>query len=92
MQDFKYVRAKEKSEVVSLLSQNGKSIYILSGGTDLLVQMREGQKQADLVVDIKDVPEANSMVFDPDQGLHLGAAVSCKRICADTAVAQTYLV
>lgn len=90
MQNFKYVRAKSEQEAVSLLSQNGKSIYILSGGTDLLVQMREGQKQADLVIDIKDIPEANSLFFDPEQGLHIGAAVSCKRICADTTVAQTY--
>ena len=53
MQNFDYIAAQSVSEVVALLSQNGKQIRILSGGTDLIVQLREGRKKAQLVIDIK---------------------------------------
>ena len=50
---------------------------LLAGGTDLLVQMRSGRKQTGLVIDLKRVPELNSITFDPSAGLTLGAAVCC---------------
>jgi CO/xanthine dehydrogenase FAD-binding subunit len=62
----------------------------LSGGTDLIAQLRDGRLQADLLVDIKEVPAANEMLFDPVKGLHLGAAVPCYRICGDATIARVY--
>ncbi|MCX6612735.1 MAG: xanthine dehydrogenase family protein subunit M [Acidobacteria bacterium] len=50
--------------------------YLLAGGTDLLVQLRAGRKETDLVIDIKRVPELNEISFDPSTGLTLGAAVN----------------
>jgi CO/xanthine dehydrogenase FAD-binding subunit len=90
LQDFDYVAAQSVDEVVSLLAKNGKQVRILSGGTDLLVQMRERRKKADLVIDIKRVPEANQLSGDPMRGLVLGAAVPCYRICSDSELARAY--
>jgi CO/xanthine dehydrogenase FAD-binding subunit len=90
LQDFDYVAASSVEEVVSLLSEPGKAVRILSGGTDLLVQLREGRKQAGLVIDIKRIAEVNEIVYDPEIGLTLGAAVPCLRICADQMIAKAY--
>jgi CO/xanthine dehydrogenase FAD-binding subunit len=90
LQDFEYNAAQSVTEVVSLLAQNGKQARILSGGTDLLVQLREGRKKADLVIDIKRVPEANQLVYDPLNGLVMGAAVPCYRFCLEPEMTSAY--
>jgi CO/xanthine dehydrogenase FAD-binding subunit len=87
---FDYVATHSIEQVVSLLCQHGQNARVLSGGTDLIVQMREGRKQAVLLVDIKAVPEVNQLSYDPTQGLLIGAAVSCWRICSDPVVAEHY--
>jgi xanthine dehydrogenase FAD-binding subunit len=87
---FDYLAAHSIEQAISMLSQNGENACVLNGGTDLIVQMREGRKQAGLVVDIKGVPEANQLAYDPVQGLVIGAAAPCRRICDDPVVAEHY--
>jgi CO/xanthine dehydrogenase FAD-binding subunit len=53
---FDYVAAHNIDKVVSLLSQHGENACVLSGGTDLIVQLRDGRKEAVLLVDIKTAP------------------------------------
>lgn len=89
MQAFDYIAARNVEEAVSLL-RDGAHARALSGGTDLLVQMRERRLRARLLVDIKPIPEANELIYDPAEGLRLGAAVSCLRIQGDPAVAKAY--
>jgi carbon-monoxide dehydrogenase medium subunit len=63
---------------------------LLAGGTDLLVQLRAGRKETDLVVDAKHIPELNVILHDPAKGLTLGAAVPCYRIYRDKNVTRAY--
>ncbi len=90
MQAFDYVAARDVDEVVELLSREGDQARVLAGGTDLLVQMREGRRSARLVVDIKPIPELNGLTYDPVEGLRIGAAVSCLRIRDAPDVAAVY--
>lgn len=90
MQDFDYVAAHSVGEAISWLSRGGDQARILSGGTDLLVQLREGRRKARLLIDIKRVPEVNELVYDPITGLRLGAAVPCYRICRNPAIVAAY--
>ncbi len=75
---FDYVAPHTLAEAVQLLSRPGARP--LAGGTDLLVQMRAGLRQADLLVDVKHIPELNELECDPVRGLRLGAATPCCRI------------
>ena len=90
MQDFDYVRVQEVHEAVSILSSEGDEARVLCGGTDLLAQLRENQRRARLLVDIKSIPEVNVLEFDPSTGLTLGAAVTCLRIRSDPRISQAY--
>jgi carbon-monoxide dehydrogenase medium subunit len=86
---FDYAAPASVREAVELLSANPRA-KLLAGGTDLLVQLRAGRKETDLVVDVKHIPELNALRYDPTQGLTLGAAVPCYRIYGDGAVAKAY--
>jgi carbon-monoxide dehydrogenase medium subunit len=90
MKAFDYAAPRTVSETVALLAENGERARILAGGTDLIVQLRERRREADLVVDVKHVPEANALLFDPRRGLLLGAAVPCWRICEEPTLARAY--
>ena len=90
MKAFDYVAAQSIEQVVSLLGLHGENARVLSGGTDLIVQLREGRKQAALLVDIKAIPEVNQLGYNPIQGLLIGAAVPCWRICNEPEVIAHY--
>ena len=90
MQTFDYVAAQTVDEAVSLLASKGDQARVLAGGTDLIVQLREGRRQLETVVDVKKIREANVLSYDAQNGLHLGAAVPCHRIYNDPAIAKAY--
>lgn len=90
MQAFDYAAPKSIEEVVTLLTGKNGDARILCGGTDLLVQLREGRRKAGLVIDIKYIPELTQITFDPQNGLRIGAAASCRQICSDPNVSKHY--
>ncbi len=90
MQAFEYIDAKTVSEAVALLDDKGDKARILAGGTDLIVQAREGRRTLDWMIDIKSIPEVNVLDFDSETGLTLGAAVPCYRIYDDEAICNAY--
>ena len=90
MKNFEYSAAATIDEAVSLLAARGERAKVLAGGPDVLVQLREGQREADLVVDIKKIPEFMRLTCASDSGLSLGAGVPCVEIYGDPEVATQY--
>lgn len=89
MKWFDYQAPATLSEALTLFESH-PGAYVLAGGTDLLVQLRAGRKQTDLVLDIKNVPELNEISFQDSTGLNLGAAVSCALTYENALVKQHY--
>ena len=54
---MRYESPQTVEAAVALLAQEAGLARILAGGTDLLVQLRSGLVEPDLVVDIKRIPE-----------------------------------
>ena len=90
MQVFDYALAGSVQEVVGLLTSNNGTAQVLCGGTDLLVQLRENRRRAELLIDVKNIPELTSVNYDGQTGLWLGAAASCQAICHDSFVRENY--
>ncbi|NKB37705.1 MAG: xanthine dehydrogenase family protein subunit M [Gammaproteobacteria bacterium] len=89
MHEFDYVVAENLTEATKLLSDHKGSARILAGGTDLLVIMRNGRRQAKLVIDAKKIPELTDLSLN-DEGLSIGAAVTCRQIWENTELAGDY--
>jgi carbon-monoxide dehydrogenase medium subunit len=83
MQSFDYMAPKSAEEVIALLANKNGDARILCGGTDLLVQLREGRRKAGLVVDVKHIPELTQITFYPQNKICIGAAAACHQICND---------
>lgn len=90
MNSFTYESPKSLQEATSLLSKQSGVIRPLVGGSDLIDQLRTNRKQADLVMDIKSIPETTSMEFDANGALHLGSAVSCADTYANPKVRSQF--
>ena len=89
MRAIDYVAPTSLSEAVSVLSANGDRARPLAGGTDIIVQLRGGRRELDVLVDAKSIPELNQIELT-DSGLRLGAAVPCYEIYQNQAVAAAY--
>ncbi len=90
MKDFEYSAAATIDEAVSLLARWGDRAKVLTGGTDLIVQLREGQREADMVIDVKKIPQLMESSYSREKGWRLGAAVPCHRIYEHAEVADAY--
>ncbi len=89
MRAIDYVAPTSLSEAVSVLSANGDRARPLAGGTDIIVQLRGGRRELDVLVDAKTIPELNQIEMT-DSGLRLGAAVPCYQIYQNQQVAAAY--
>ena len=90
MRAFEYTSPKTVSAAAALLAEKGDQARALAGGTDLIVQVREGKRHVERIVDIKDIPETNVLSYDAQSGLQLGSAVPCYKIYGDEAISATY--
>jgi carbon-monoxide dehydrogenase medium subunit len=89
MRPFDYVAPASLDEAVAVLKQHGTGARVLAGGTDIIIQTREGRRDVDVLIDIKKIPEATSISHNSN-GLHIGAAVPCAVIYHDKQIAAQY--
>ncbi|MBI4763643.1 MAG: xanthine dehydrogenase family protein subunit M [Deltaproteobacteria bacterium] len=90
MKPFAYQAPTSLREAAALLGQPDLRVRAMAGGTDLLVQLRAGRFDLDLIVDIKGIEETNRLSYDPVEGLTIGAAVPCCLIYEDRQVQNLY--
>lgn len=67
----------------------GELTQVLAGGTDLLVQMKQGQRAPGLILDIKRVGETQALTVDGDW-LTIGASVPAAKAKAFPLVAEAF--
>jgi CO/xanthine dehydrogenase FAD-binding subunit len=90
LQAFDYAAARSVDEAVSLLARHGDQARVLAGGTDIIVQVREGRRQIAMLVDVKGIPDVSQLSCEASQGLTIGAAVPCYKIYEREDIAAAY--
>ena len=77
MSALRYEAPTSIDAATSLLTENLKTIKVLAGGTDVIVQMHSERIEPELIVDIKNIPELKQIEKTVD-GFKFGAAISGK--------------
>ena len=89
MPSLSYASPTTINEAVSLLAGASGQAKLLSGGTDLLVQLRSGRVKPDLIVDTKKIPGIMGIREDGG-GFVIGAATPGAVIEANAALKRAY--
>ena len=89
MSEMRYEAPKTLKAAVALLSGAQGLTRVLAGGTDLLIQMRGGRVDPELLVDIKGIPEMTSIVAESGV-FRFGAAVPCMELVEHEAFAKAW--
>lgn len=74
MSSLTYAAPTSVDEAVKLLANTAGLVKVLSGGTDLLVQLRSGRMRPDLIVDTKKIPGIMGIHKQADGSFVIGAA------------------
>jgi CO/xanthine dehydrogenase FAD-binding subunit len=90
MKPFTYQAPSSLQEAAALLGNRDLRARAMAGGTDLLVQLRAGRFDLDVIVDIKRISETNQLDYNPAEGLTLGSAVTCCRLYEDQMIRELY--
>lgn len=76
---MRYEAPETTEAAVALLAGESGLARVLAGGTDLLVQLRSGMTEPDLVVDVKRIAEMRA-ITEEGGGFRIGAAVSAAEL------------
>lgn len=86
---MRYEAPDSMKSAVSLLAKEKGSAFVLAGGTDLIVKMKGGFLEPDLVVDIKRIKGMHD-IKKSATGYRIGAAVSGAQLAEDKALVKTW--
>ena len=82
---MRYIRPLSIDDAVTLITGSPGTAAILAGGSDLLVRMKGGFIEPDLIVDIKSI-DGLSEIRETPEGFSIGAAVPCAVLGENTAL------
>jgi CO/xanthine dehydrogenase FAD-binding subunit len=86
MQRFAYERPSSLTDAIGLLVAEGDAARPLSGGTDLIIQLRDRSLTPRVVVDVKGVPELAPGIRRSGDRLVIGANTVMTDIAADETI------
>jgi carbon-monoxide dehydrogenase medium subunit len=90
MSDLRYERPSSLKDAVAVLSAAAGGARLVAGGTDLMVASHHGRMNAQVLVNIKHIPELNALGPTEDGGLEIGAALPVYRLYETPQIVKTY--
>jgi len=76
---LEYLAPEKTADAVKLLSKSKGKVHILAGGSDLLVRMKGGYIEPDVIVDIKRIKPMQE-IKKTATGFSIGSAVPCIKL------------
>ena len=88
MPDFQLHRPTEAADAVKLRAEAPDALFV-SGGTDMIVNIRRGIEKPQNLIDLTAIAEMYAVSEDKD-GLHIGAGVSLKALGGNASLVTNY--
>ncbi len=76
-------------EAVEMLGKHQTKAAVMAGGTDLLVLMKAGL-QSEYVLSLSEVPGLDYVIYDPQDGLRVGAMATLSQVAENADVKKYY--
>ena len=89
MRPFQFIQPRSLDEAVDLLSRSQGNARLISGGSDLLDEIKDGLTSPDSVISLSGLPGLAEITVT-DHGLRIGAMATISDIGIHTHVAETY--
>ena len=92
LKTFEYFAPESLPEALSLLQERGEAGRALAGGTDLVVQVKEGGKipTPSCLVSLRRLPELRGINYSERDGLRIGATVTMAEAAESAPVRERY--
>lgn len=90
MRQFDYARPTSLAEAIEALRDAGESAHPLGGGTDLLVQVKEGGRRPSALISLAAVPELAGVQITADGTLRVGARATMQEVADHATVQQRF--
>lgn len=90
LHEFSYHAPRSRRELFRLLADHGPDARLLAGGTDLLIDLRAGERVPAAVVDLKRVREYGTLLWSRRTGLLIGPRATCADLLAHRAVRKQF--
>jgi carbon-monoxide dehydrogenase medium subunit len=90
VQAIEYVAPRTLDDAIKALAKGGADARVLAGGTDVIIQAREGRRNVALMVDVKQIAETTELTLAKDGSLRVGAATPCMQIYQNADVAKRF--
>ncbi|HTX73833.1 MAG TPA: FAD binding domain-containing protein [Rectinemataceae bacterium] len=87
---FKYAAPATRTELLALLSERKGRARLLAGGTDLLVNIRNGVMKPEMVINVKKVQGYSGITWSATEGLTLRPATTINDLLRDREVHERY--
>jgi CO/xanthine dehydrogenase FAD-binding subunit len=94
LRKFAYFAPQSLSEALAVFQEQGEGGRALAGGTDLVVQVKEGGKIPDpaYLVSLRRVSELRGIDFSEGEGLRIGAATTMTEIVQSRPIQERYRI
>jgi aerobic carbon-monoxide dehydrogenase medium subunit len=87
---FDYLDPATLAEALSLLEQHGDSARVIAGGTSLIIWMRQRLLMPKVVIGLGRIPDLDTITFNVQEGLRIGAGARHRDIELSASVKQHY--
>ena len=90
MQNFDYFEPKTLKEAIGILVKWKRGARLLAGGTDLMVEMKEGFVKPKCLINLKKIKGLDRIAYSKKEGLRIGSLATWRDILSSEPVRLHY--